>query len=176
MCIISALNLLKKQSIFSPTFCLVLNKVAGHVLFLLATAEILREEVGCKWVFRVKRNPDGSVERYKARFVAKGFHQQHDIDYNETFSSVIKPATIRNVLCLTISRSWPLRQLDVKNVFLHVFLKEDVYMTQPPSFIDQARPSFVCKLNKAIYGLKQAPHAWFHRMTSFLLSVGFVQS
>jgi len=132
--------------------------------------------VGCKWVFRVKHNPDGTIQRHKARLVAKGFHQQQGINHTDTFSPVIKPATIRVVLSLAVSRGWSLRQLDVKNAFLHGLLKEDVYMTQPPGFINQSRPSHVCKLNKAIYGLKQAPRAWFHRMTCFLLSIGFVQS
>lgn len=127
--------------------------------------------VVCKWVFRVKHNQDGSVKRYKARLVAKGFHKQQGI-----FSPVIKPATIRTVICIAVSRGWSLRQLDVKNASLQGFLKEDVYMTQPPGFVDPSRPSHVCKLNKAIYGLKQAPRTWFHCMTSFLLFVGFVQS
>ncbi|CAL8119652.1 unnamed protein product [Prunus armeniaca] len=132
--------------------------------------------VGCKWVFRVKHNSYGIIERHKARLVAKGFHQQQGIDYTDTFSSVIKPTTIRVVLSLVVSRGWSLCQLDIKNAFLHGFLKEDVYMTQPQGFIELSRPSHVCKLNKAIYGLKHAPRVWFHRMTCFLLSVGFVQS
>lgn len=120
--------------------------------------------VGCKWVFRIKRKADGSIERYKARLVTKGFHQQQAIDYDQTFSPVIKPATIRTVITIVVSLGWSLRQLDVINAFLHGILKEDVYMQQPPGFIDPARPSHVCKLNKALYGLKQAPRAWFHRM------------
>ncbi|CAL9021646.1 unnamed protein product, partial [Prunus brigantina] len=132
--------------------------------------------VGCKWVFRIKRHSDGSIERYKARLIAKGFHQRPGIDYAETFSPVVKPATIRTVLSLAVSRGWSLRQLDVKNAFLHGFLQEDVYMAQPPGFIDPTRPSYVCKLHKALYGLKQAPRAWFHRISTFLLSVGFTRS
>lgn len=89
---------------------------------------------------------------------------------------MIKPATIRTVLCVAVSRGWSLRQLDVKNAFLHGVLKEDVYMIQPTGFVDPTKPSHVCKLNKSLYGLKQAPRAWFHRMTSFLLSAGFIQS
>lgn len=127
-------------------------------------------------MFRVKHNPNGTIERHKERLVAKGFHQQQGIDYTDTFSPVIKPATIRAVLSLVVSRGWSLHQLDVKNAFLYGFLKEDAYMTQPPGFIDPSQPSHVYKLNKAIYGLKQAPRAWFHRMTCFLLLVGFVQS
>lgn len=132
--------------------------------------------VVCKWVFRIKHKPDDTIERYKARLIAKGFHQQAGIDYTETFSLVIKPATIRVVLSIAVSRGWSLRQLDVTNAFLHGYLQEDVYMTQPPGFIDPSRPTHVCKLHKSLYDLKQAPLAWFHRMTSFLLSIGFVQS
>jgi len=132
--------------------------------------------VGCKWVFRIKRRSDGTIERYKARLVAKGFHQQSGVDYFDTFSPVVKPTTIRTVLCLAISFGWPLRQLDVKNAFLHGSLSEDVYMRQPPGFADPHRPNHVCKLHKAIYGLKQAPRAWFQRFSSFLLRVGFTQS
>lgn len=107
----------------------------------------------------MKHNPDGSVKRHKVRLVAKEFHQQQGINYEETFSPVIKPATIHTVICIVVSRGWSLHQLDVKNTSLQGFLKEDVYMTQPPGFVNPSRPSHVCKLNKAIYGLKQAPRA-----------------
>ncbi|KAI5352788.1 hypothetical protein L3X38_005680 [Prunus dulcis] len=132
--------------------------------------------VGCKWVFKVKRLADGSVERYKARLVAKGFHQQYRIDYDETFSPVVKPTTIRTVLSMAVSFGWPLRQLDVKNAFLHGVLNETVFMTQPPDFVDPHHPNHVCCLHKAIYGLKQAPRAWFHRFSSFIIQYGFTQS
>ncbi|KAI5349105.1 hypothetical protein L3X38_001992 [Prunus dulcis] len=128
--------------------------------------------VGCKWVFRIKRHSNGSIVRYKARLVAKGFHQRPGIDYVETFSPVVKPATIRTVLSLAVSHGWSLRQLEVKNAFL----QEDVYTAQPPGFIDPIRPSYVCKLHKALYGLKQAPRPWFHHFSTFLLFVGFIRS
>ena len=85
--------------------------------------------VGCKWVYKLKTHSDGSIARYKARLVAKGFHQQQGVDFDETFSPVIKPPTIRMVLSLAVSLHWPLRQLDVSNAFLHGILKEEVYLS-----------------------------------------------
>uniref|UniRef100_A0A2N9GUG0 Reverse transcriptase Ty1/copia-type domain-containing protein n=1 Tax=Fagus sylvatica TaxID=28930 RepID=A0A2N9GUG0_FAGSY len=111
-----------------------------------------------------------------ARLVAKGFHQQHGIDFTETFSPVIKPPTVRLILSLAVSLNWPLRQLDVKNAFLHGTLKEEVYMTQPQGYIDPIHPQYVCKLQKSIYGLKQAPRAWFESFTTQLLHLGFIAS
>ena len=102
--------------------------------------------IGCKWVFRVKRNPDGTVSKYKARLVAKGFLQQHGKDYFDTFSPVAKPVTIRAILSLSLSHNWNLRQLDVNNAFLHGTLHEEVFMTQPPGFIHPDFPKHVCKL------------------------------
>lgn len=136
-----------------------------------------RHTVGCKWVFKLKKNPDGSVSRYKARLVAKGFHQQAGLDYSETFSPVVKPITIRIILTIALARGWPVRQLDINNAFLNGILKEDIYMEQPPGF-DQSttNSSLVCKLHKAIYELKQAPRAWFERLNDFLTSLGFLSS
>ncbi|GJQ90032.1 putative RNA-directed DNA polymerase [Tanacetum coccineum] len=107
-----------------------------------------------KWVYKLKRDKNGVITCYKARFVAKGFRQQPGIDFHETFSPVVKSTTIRAVLSLAVTNNWPLRQLDVHNAFLHENLKEQVYMKQPPAFIDPQRPNHVCLLHKSLYGLK----------------------
>uniref|UniRef100_A0A2N9FV76 Reverse transcriptase Ty1/copia-type domain-containing protein n=1 Tax=Fagus sylvatica TaxID=28930 RepID=A0A2N9FV76_FAGSY len=132
--------------------------------------------IGCHWVFKIKRHPDGSVARYKARLVAKGNHQQAGIDYDETFSPVVKPATVRLVLSLAAQNKWSLRQLDVSNAFLHGALKERVYMRQPVGFIDPQFPSHICSLQKSLYGLRQAPRAWFEKFSTHFLSLGFTAS
>jgi histone deacetylase 1/2 len=132
--------------------------------------------IGCKWVYKVKRKADGSLDRYKARLVAKGFKQQYGIDYEDTFSPVVKAVTIRVVLSIAVSRGWSLKQLDVQNAFLHGYLDEEVYMQQPPGFEDKTKPQYVCRLDKALYGLKQAPRAWYSRLSAKLIKLGFQAS
>lgn len=128
------------------------------------------------WLFRHKFNADGKLVRYKVRLVANGKSQQPGIDCDETFSPVVKPATIRAVLGVATSRQWPLHQLDVKNAFLHGDLKETVYMHQPPGFRDPSKPDHVCLLHRSLYGLKQAPRTWYTRFAVFAKSIGFRQS
>ncbi|GAA0168152.1 transmembrane signal receptor [Lithospermum erythrorhizon] len=132
--------------------------------------------VGCRWVFRLKRDSNGNVTRRRARLVAKGNHQLSGIDFTETFSPVIKTATIHTILSIVVSFNWPLRQIDIQNAFLHGTLDETVYMVQPPGFVDERYPNYACKLHKSLYGLKQAPRAWFNCLQEFLLSYGFLQS
>ena len=132
--------------------------------------------VGSLWVFKTKHNSNGSVEHFKAKFVAKSYSQLEGIDFTETFSLVIRPTTVQLVLSLALTHGWPIRQLDVKNAFLHSHLKEIVYMEQPPEFSNPTFPTHVCRLHRAIYQLKQEPHAWFDRFSSFLLHLGFTHS
>lgn len=105
--------------------------------------------------------------------MAKGFNQQEGIDFLETYNPVSKPVSIRLVLTIATIKQWSIRQLDVKNTFLHGHLDTSVFMSQPPGFVDASHPDHVCKLNHALYGLKQAPRAWFDRFSTFLLGYGF---
>ena len=110
--------------------------------------------VGCKWVFKIKRDSNGNIAKYNARLVAKGYLQQYGLDYAETFSPVVKLATVRIVLALAVQFGWSFKQLDVSNAFLQGVLQEEVYMCQLLGYKDSLRPNHVCLLHKAIYGLK----------------------
>ncbi|KAE8704478.1 hypothetical protein F3Y22_tig00110450pilonHSYRG00264 [Hibiscus syriacus] len=130
--------------------------------------------ISCKWVSKIKRRPDGSIERYKARLVARGFSQQYGLDYDETFSPVAKLTIVRVLLALVANKDWNLWQMDVKNAFLHGELDREIYMTQPMGFQSQDHPEYVCKLRKALYGLKQAPRAWYGKIAEFLTKSGYL--
>ncbi|KAE8708208.1 hypothetical protein F3Y22_tig00110348pilonHSYRG00083 [Hibiscus syriacus] len=137
-----------------------------------------RMVVGCKWLFRVKRNPDGSVNRYKARLVAKGFSQVPGQDFKDTFSPVVRFSTFNTVLAVAVSNGWEIRHIDINNAFLNGDLSEEVFMQQPPGFEqeDECNRPLVCKLKKALYGLRQAPRNWHAKLKENLMQMGFVVS
>jgi hypothetical protein len=135
-----------------------------------------KKAIGCKWVYKVKHNADGSMSRYKARLVAKGYAQTYGIDYEETYSPVAKMTTVRVIITMATTKGWSLHQMDVKNVFLHGDLQEKVYMEQPPGYVDETYPNLVCRLKKTLYGLKQAPRAWSNKIGQYLVTSGFQTS
>lgn len=127
-------------------------------------------------MYRHKFDGHDKLDRYKARLITQGFSQQPGLDFDDMFIPVIKPTTIHTVLSIAISCYRPIHQLDVKNAFLHGDLAEEMYMKQPPEFVDPRYPTHVCRLCKALYGLKEAPRAWYLRFAVYLSSIGFHSS
>ncbi|MCO5610643.1 hypothetical protein L7F22_064882 [Adiantum nelumboides] len=129
--------------------------------------------VSYKWLLKKKYHPNGSVDRYKARLVARGFTQQEGVDYFDTYSPVLGMTAFRVLIALAAKFNLLLHHLDIKTVFLHGFLQELIYMLQPPHFEDPHHPDYVCKLNKPIYGLKQSAREWYIRMHHYLIKCGW---
>ena len=118
-----------------------------------------KSEVTSRWIYKVKYAAAGSIEKRKARFVARGFSQVEGIDYEETFAPVAQYASIRTVMANVAEMGWKIHQMDVKTAFLNGILEEEVYIEQPQGFEVYGRESHVFRLRKALYGLKQAPQA-----------------
>ena len=112
-------------------------------------------------MFRKKTDSDGIITRNKARLVAKGYSQQEGIDYDETFALVARLEAIRVFLAYAAHKKFKVFQMDVKSTFLNGELEQEVYVEQPPGFVDSQFPNHVYRLDKALYGLKQAPKAWY---------------
>ena len=124
----------------------------------------------------MKVNPDGSIARLKVHLVAKGYAQTYGVDYSDTFPPVAKMKYVRLFISLATTYNWDLHQLDIKNVFLHGDLQEEVYMEQPPRFVAQREIGMVCHLRKSLYGLKQSPYAWFGKFSQAVEEFGMQKS
>jgi len=126
-----------------------------------------QKAVGVKWIYKVKKNAKGGVERYKARLVAKGYSQRQGIDYDEVFAPVTQLETICLIISLAAHNRWQIHQMDVKFAFLNGYLEEEVYIDQPLGYVVKGHEGKVLKLKKALYGLKQAPKAWCSRIDKY---------
>ena len=132
--------------------------------------------VGCKWVFKTKRDANGAVDRFKARLVAQGYSQEYGIDYDEVFAPVARYDSIRSVLAIGVQHDYEIHQMDVKSAFLNGELDEEIFMKQPEGYIDENHPEKVCRLNSSLYGLKQSARCWNLVIDSYLKSKNFVQN
>jgi hypothetical protein len=132
--------------------------------------------VTSKWVYKIKHAADRSVDKYKARFVAREFSQKEGEYYDETFAPVVRYTSIRAIISLAASMGWNLHQMDVKTTFLNGEIEEEVYIEQPQGFEVHSRDTHICRLKKSLYGLKQAPRAWYARMDNYLTRFGFSKS
>ena len=132
--------------------------------------------VTSKRIYKIKHAADGSIEKYKARFLARGFSQKEGIDYEENFAPVSRYTSIRSILSLDAVMKWKIHQMDVKTAFLNGVVEEEVYVEHPLGFETHDMDSHVCRLKKALYGLKQEPRTWYGKIDSFLSSLGFTKS
>ena len=132
--------------------------------------------VTSRWLYKLKHVADGSVEKYRARFVARSFSQIEGVDYDETFAPVARYTSIRALISIGAEMGWKIHQMDVKTAFLNGIIQEEVYVEQPEGFDIHGRESHVCRLKKALYGMKQAPRAWYSRIDSYLQRMGFQKS
>ena len=135
-----------------------------------------RKPIGSKWVFKIKRNDDGSIERYKARLVAQGYTQREGLDYEETFSPVVRSESVRSVISLACKEGLKLHQMDITTAFLNGELTQEIYMKQPVGFAADGKEHLVCRLKRSLYGLKQSSRCWNQVLDSQLKKMGFQQS
>jgi hypothetical protein len=132
--------------------------------------------IGLKWVFKVKNDPQGNIIKHKARLVAKGYAQRQGVDFEEVFAPVARIETVRLLIAIAAQRGWKVHHMDVKSTFLNGELREEVYVQQPPGFVVQGSNGRVLKLKRALYGLWQAPRAWYAMLDSELTKLGFIRN
>jgi hypothetical protein len=132
--------------------------------------------VTSKWIYKIKHAANGSIKKYKAIFLARGFSQIEGVDYDDTFAPLARYTSIRSIIALVSSMGWKVHQMDVKTTFLNGEIEEEVYIEQPEGSVIHNEKSHVCRLKKALYGLKQAPCAWYEKMDGFMMSFGFNKS
>ena len=150
-----------------------INSLKQMKTWKLATLPSGQNAVRCKWVYKIKTDSSGKPICYKARLVAKGFTQEHGIDYDETFSPVARYESFRILCALAAANDWEIHQMDVNTAFLNGDLEEEIYMEQPPGFIKEGQEHKVLRLQKAIYGLKQALRQWNKKLHATLFEMGF---
>lgn len=134
-----------------------------------------RKPIRLKWVFKLKRDPNGNILKHKARLVSKGYVHEHGADFNDVFTLVAKMETLCSLLALAAKNGWIVHHLDVKSIFINGELEKEVYVTQPVGFINKDKPNLVYKLSKAFYRLRQTPRAWNSRLEKCLKDLGLVR-
>jgi hypothetical protein len=134
-----------------------------------------RDTVSCKWVFKAKKNEEGTIVRFKARLVARGFTQVYGVDYMDTFAPVAKMASLRILLAIAAFEDLEIHQMDVVTAFLAGKLDVEVYMEQPEGYKQRGNKDLVCKLLNSLYGVKQSARVWNQRLRKYLKRIGFKQ-
>jgi hypothetical protein len=147
------------------------KSLEGNKTFTLVPRPGNRRVLGAKWVYKIKQGPTGNILRYKARWVVRGFEQKEGLDYQETFASVVKPMSYKALFAIAAALDLEIHQMDVKTAFLYGEIDGEVYVEQPEGLDDGT--GRVCRLNKALYGLKHSPRIWYNTISTFLASQGF---
>lgn len=150
-----------------------LSSIVDNHTWSLTELPAGKKPIGLKWVFKLKKDSAGEVIKHKARLVAKGYVQRAGIDFDEVFAPVARLDSVRMMLAIAAHAGWDVHHLDVKSAFLNGNLDEEVYVTQPPGFVRDGHEHKVLRLHKALYGLRQAPRAWYAKLDDTLLSLGF---
>lgn len=163
----------EKES-WSKAMNIEIDNFIDRKVFTLVPRPTGRKIVSCRWHLKKKLNPDGTIQKYKARLVARGFTQREGIDYNETFAPSSRQESLKAFLAVNGHKDWDVIQLDVVGAFLYGELEEEVYLTQPEGFIDPNHPDHVWRLNQSLYGLKQSARQWHQCLADQLTSMGFV--
>ena len=153
-----------------------MNSIQTNKTWELTALPASHRDIGLKWVFKVKRDPDGKIIKHKAQLVAKGYAQREGVDFEEVYAPVARIETVRLLIALAAQKGWQVHHMDVKSAFLNGDLSEEVYVQQPPRFVVKNGSGKVIKLKKALYGLRQAPRAWNARLDEELLKLGFVRN
>lgn len=152
-----------------------INSIEKNKTWQLTDLPKGHKAIDLKWVFKVKTDQQGEVTKHKARVVVKGYVQRHGIDYDEVFAPVTRLEIVRLLLALAAKHEWEVHHLDVKSAFLNGVIHEEVYVSQPKGYVKKGSEHKVYKLLKALYGLRQAPRAWYSRLSQYLLKLGFVK-
>ncbi len=132
-----------------------------------------RKPITAQWLFKIKRHADGSVECYKARWVAKGFTQHHSINFSDTFTPVCHTKGLWMLIALAITDDLEIQPININTAFLHTQLEDNTLVAQPEGFINNQHPNWVCKLHKSLYSLRQAPLKWFKTINTHLCTNDF---
>ena len=172
----SSFKELVKQSVWVNAMVEEYDSIVCNSVWVVVLRAEDKSVVSSHWLYTVKKDADGSVEKHKARFVVHGFSQVEGIDNDETFAPVARYSSIISILALSSQMSWRIHQMDLKTTFLNGMIEEEVYIEEPEGFETLDRQLHVCQLKRALYGLKQEPRTWYTRIDSYFTRLGFIKS
>lgn len=163
----------KKEKCWEKAMREELTSIESNGTWVLCDLPKGHKPIGLKWVYKLKKDPDGAIVKHKARLVTKGYVQRQGVDFDEVFAPVARMESVRLLVALAAEFKWKIHHMDVKSAFLNGDLNEEVYVCQPPGFEVTGEDSKVYRLKKALYGLKQAPRACNSKLDATLSDLGF---